>query len=91
METLEFATPVKGISWPDLILEVEITNKADDKTDMDKGRPFPLERERQLRTVISGDIKRRYPNRIYNANLEVYTGKNKEYRGKKVLMIRRRK
>jgi hypothetical protein len=91
METLEFATPVKGISWPDLILEVEITKKEDDKTEQDKGRPFPLEKDKQIRALISGNIKYRFPDRLYNANREIYTGKNKDYRGKKVLMIRRRK
>ena len=80
----KLARPVKGTSWPDLVLQVELQSKEDKGTDRDKGKPFPIENASSIRPAISGRVKLLYPDREYEANKEVF-------QGELVLMVRRYK
>jgi hypothetical protein len=83
MEVLQLATPIKGKSYPDLVLEIEVSGEGwKDNPGQDKGRPFPADKENYLRSLISRTIKPKYPHREYSAFRE-------ELQGTKVIMIRR--
>ena len=64
---LQLEAPQRGTSWPSLIGEIILPG---DKN----GKPFPIEKERQLRTTLSATIKPRYPERVYSANKRVVEG-----------------
>jgi len=83
MKKLKFERPVKGKSYPDLILDLEACGEGwkEDKS-KDKGKYFPIEKDNYIRTIISGIIKAKYPLRVYAANREVV-------KGIKVLTVRR--
>jgi hypothetical protein len=66
--TVELATPQRGTSWPSLVSGIV-------KVGDENGKPFPIEKSSQIRTVISADVKPRYPNRVYKANKRVVEGK----------------
>lgn len=66
--TIQIATPQKGTSWPGLITEIEMVGETN-------GKPFPVEKIAQLRSVISGTIKPRYPERVYKAKKTVKDNK----------------
>ena len=58
---LDLAKPTKGTSWPDLILQVKDIGE-------ENGKAFPLDKESSIRPAISGNIKHRFPDRVYVAN-----------------------
>jgi len=56
---VQFATPTKGVSTPDLIKGIQ-------KEGEDNGLPFPIEKENYLRNVCSSVIKPLFPDRVYS-------------------------
>lgn len=93
METAKLVMPIKGVSWPDLVLQVPLNLKGWEKDpSKDLGVPFPFEKRSSIRPAISGRVKMKYPGRIYRATEEVYSGVNPVYKeliGQLVLMVRR--
>lgn len=65
---LEIATPQKGTSWPSLISDIDVLGR-------DNGKPFPIEKAAHIRSVITSDVKPRFPTRVYEANKTVKEGK----------------
>ncbi|RZL07063.1 MAG: hypothetical protein EOO89_23625 [Pedobacter sp.] len=84
MNTLELAVPVKGTSFYDLLVGIEEISGRDWKEDpsKDKGRPFPIEKKKYIRSLISSWVKTKHPDREYGAYEEMYEGRM-------VLMVRR--
>lgn len=72
MEVLEMARPVKGTGWVDLVLELPVNGESwKEDASEDFGKPFPNEKEGYLRSLTSGLIKAKYPERIYTVSREV--------------------
>ena len=67
MKNIELATPQRGTSWSSLITEIE-------KVGRENGKAFPIEKEKQIRSVISGEVKPRFSERVYRANKTVVAG-----------------
>ncbi|WP_207425963.1 hypothetical protein [Pedobacter sp. SYSU D00535] len=53
----ELATPVKGTSWTDLIVAIEVGGEG----------YFPYEKAATIRPLISGRVKDKYPERAFEA------------------------
>ncbi len=64
---MKLATPQKGTSWPSLIADIELVGEAN-------GKPFPFEKEAQIRSVLSSTVKPRFPDRVYRTAKKIEKG-----------------
>lgn len=53
----ELATPIKGTSWTDLIVNIKVGGTG----------KFPADKESTIRPLISGRVKDKFPEREYRA------------------------